>query len=328
MMARSANRPNRRMPVSWHGAMRLTASFVALLSLVTGVQRAGAQDFHYGMNTVTLPPRMADKMVELGAGTVRLAFGWDVIEGRCKGCFDWTVTDAWRDEARRTHRTLFASLAYAPSWANGGNPYWYPPLNYQDWYDFVFAVVSRYKDDIVLFGIWNEPDLDGYLKGTDLRVYQSLAINAHAAILSANPGAIVLGPDVSWHAMRDGWYAGAMAMVGDLFDIVTVHYYADGPPLDYMMDKLVRPYALGKPVWMSEIGMRPCSSAFGEGAQALFYQSVLNLFQARRSWWTGLLFFNLWEPPVGNDCGSGITRADWSNRPAFTLLQKFIREHE
>ena len=307
--------------------MRLAACFLAALLLAAFVPASSAQDFHFGMNTVTLPPRMADKMTELGAGTIRLAFGWDVIEPGCKGCFNWTTTDAWRDEARRTHRTIFATLAYAPAWANGGNPYWYPPVNYQDWYDFVFAVVSRYKDDIVLFGIGNEPNLDIYLKGADLRVYQSLVVNARAAIRAANPAAVILGPDVSWHAMPNGWYAGAMALFGDLFDIVTVHYYPDGPPLDYMMDSLVRPYALGKPVWMSEIGIRPCASAFGEGGQALFYQQVLNLFQERRTWWTGLLFFNLWEPPNGRDCGSAITRQDWSNRPAFTLLQKFIREH-
>ena len=288
---------------------------------------ANAQDFHYGMNTETLPPRMADKMSELGAGTIRLAFGWDVIEGSCKGCFDWSRTDAWRDEARRTHRTIFASLAYAPSWANGGNKYWYPPLNYQDWYDFVFAIVSRYKDDIYLWGVWNEPNLDAYLKGTSLDVYRSLVINARAAILAANPRAVVLGPEVSHHALHDGWYAGAMDTVGDLFDIVTVHWYQDGGPLEYTMDRLVRPYARDKPVWLSETGMRPCTSAFGEAGQALFYREVLTAFQDRRSWWTGVLFFNLWDPPVGRDCGSAITREDWTNRPAFTILQRFIRDH-
>ena len=192
--------------------MHVTFRFLLIAALAATARAAHAQNLHYGMNTVTLPPRMADKMVELGAGTVRLAFGWDVIEGKCKGCFDWTVTDAWRDEARRTHRTLVAALAYAPAWANGNNPYWYPPLNYQDWYDFVFAVVARYRDDILFFGIWNEPDLDSYLKGSDLRVYESLAVNAHAAVRAANSAAIVLGPDVSWHAMRNGWFAGAMAL--------------------------------------------------------------------------------------------------------------------
>ena len=118
------------------------------------------------MNTRVLTAPMADKMTELGGGVVRLAFGWDVIEPDCKGCFDWTTTDAWRDEAQRTHRTIFASLAYTPAWANGGHPYRYPPLNYQDWYDFVFATVSRYRDDILLWGVWNEPNLDEYLQGS------------------------------------------------------------------------------------------------------------------------------------------------------------------
>jgi hypothetical protein len=288
---------------------------------------AAAQNLHYGMNTRVLTAPMADKTAELGAGVVRLAFGWDVIEPGCKGCFDFTATDAWRDEAKRTHRTIFASLAYAPAWANGGHPYSYPPLNYQDWYDYVFAIVSRYRDDIFLWGVWNEPNLDEYLQGADPRVYRSLVITARAAILAANPRATVLGPDVSWHGVKDGWFAAAMQDFGDLFDIVTIHWYADGPPLDVMMDQLVRPVSRGKPVWMSEVGMKPCASSFGEAGQAGFYQRVLDGFQARRDWWTGVLFYDLYETPIGRDCGTAITRADWSNRPAFQLYQTFIRQH-
>ena len=303
--------------VSWHASALLLASAVSALP----------QDFHYGMNTRVLSPRMADKMAELGAGTARLVFGWDVIEAGCKGCYDWTTTDAWRDEARRTHRTIFASLAYAPAWANGGHAYSYPPLNYQDWYDFVLAAVTRYRNDIYLWGVWNEPDLDVFLHGHDVNVYRELAINAHAAIRSANATAVVIGPEVSWHAVADGWFAAAMSSFGDLFDIVSVHWYIDAPSLDRFMDNMVRPYALGKPIWLAEIGRKPCASMFGEGGQALFYAEVLDLFRVRRAWWTAVLFYDLWEDPVPPDCGSAITRPDWSNRPAFTVLQNFIRDH-
>jgi hypothetical protein len=295
---------------------------VATLSMASP---ASAQAIRYGMNTRVLTAPMADKMAELGAGVVRLAFGWDVIEPGCKGCFDWTTTDRWRDEAARTQRVIFASLAYAPAWANGGQPYRYPPLNYQDWYDFVFATVSRYRNDIHLWGVWNEPNLDEYLQGSDPKVYRSLVIAARAAIRAADPRATVLGPDVSWHGVKDGWFAAVMNDFGDLFDIVTVHWYADGPELSVMMDQLVRPASLGRNVWMSEVGMKPCASLFGEAGQALFYQRVLNALQARRSWWTGVLFYDLFEPPAGRDCGTAITRADWSNRPAFLVYQSFIR---
>lgn len=311
--------------LSWHTVrVRL---FLVLSAALSAASSVAAQDFHYGMNTRVLTPPIADKMAELGAGLVRLAYGWDVIEPNCKGCFDWTTTDAWRDEAKRTHRAIFASLAYAPAWANGGLPYRYPPVNYQDWYDFVFATVTRYRDDVYLWGVWNEPNLDQYLQGADPKVYRSLVITARAAIRAANPLATVLGPDVSWHGVKDGWFAAVMNDFGDLFDVVTVHWYADGPELALMMDQLVRPVSLGKPVWMTEVGMKPCASLFGEAGQALLYDRVLGAFEARRSWWTGVLFYDLYEPPVGRDCGTAITRADWSNRPAFLLYQAFILQH-
>jgi Glycosyl hydrolase catalytic core len=303
------------------------ASCYAVAWLLVCARAGLPQDGQYGMNTRVLTPRMADKMAELGAGTVRLAFGWDVIEPNCKGCYDWSTTDRWRDEAKRTHRRIFASLAYAPAWANGGHVYSYPPLNYQDWYDFVLAAATRYRDDIYLWGVWNEPDLDVFLHGGDLDVYRALVINAHAAIRAANPYAVVIGPEVSWHGVTDGFLASAMLSFGDLFDIVTVHWYTDGPSLDRFMDGLVRPYALGKPIWLAEIGRKPCASVFGDAGQALFYAQVLDLFQARRAWWTAVLFYDLWEDPTPPDCGSAITRPDWSNRPAFIVLQNFIRDH-
>jgi hypothetical protein len=301
------------------------------LALAIGLSVAAdarAQNVAFGMNTRVLTPRMADKMVELGAGVVRVPFGWDLIEPDCKGCFNWTTTDAWRDEARRTRRVLFASLAYAPSWANGGHPYNYTPINYQDWYDFVYAAASRYRDDVWLWGVWNEPNLNQFMHGADLKVYRALVIGARAAILAANPRASVLGPDVSHHAMASGWYAAAMTDIGDLFDIVTVHWYLDGPSLEHMMDDLVRPYARGRPIWLSETGMKPCGSSFGEVGQALLVSRVLNAFLPRRAWWTGVSFYDLHDDPLpGRDCGSGVTRFDWSNRPAFTVYQGFIRVH-
>ncbi len=292
---------------------------------------AYSQNYQYGMNIQLNIPSLsgpvADKMSELGAGILRMPFGWDVIEGGCKGCFDWRATDVWRDQARRTRRSIYGSLGYTPRWANGGRAFNYPPSNYQDWYDFVYAVAARYKDDIFLWGIWNEPNLDEYLHNGDLQGYQALVTTASAAIRAANPRARVLGPEVSHHAFKTGWYAAAMKSIGTSFDVVTVHWYPDGPELEYTMDELARPFAQGKNIWLTEVGTKPCASVFGEAAQALFYQRVLNAFQPRRRWWTTVLFYNLYELPVPLDCGAAVVRSDWSNRPAFSLLQAFIKAH-
>ena len=68
-------------------------AFIILACSLAVTASASAQDLRYGMNTRVLTPQMADKMAELGAGVVRLAFGWDVIEPACKGCFTWERTD-------------------------------------------------------------------------------------------------------------------------------------------------------------------------------------------------------------------------------------------
>jgi hypothetical protein len=288
---------------------------------------AFAQSYHYGMNAHDVSGTTADKMTELGADVVRVVFGWDQIEPSCKGCFNWTITDGWRDEARRTKRVIFATLAFTPRWANGGGPIQNPPTSYQDWYDFVFAVASRYKDDIFLWGVWNEPNLSQYLQNGDMGSYEQLARAAQSAIRAANPSALVLGPEVSHHAMTDGWYANAMKKFGNLFDIVTVHWYPDAAPLETFMDQAVRPASLNKNVWLTETGMTPCQTNFGEAGQALFYQRVLQAFEARRAWWTAVLFYDLYDPPTPLTCGSAIVAADGTNRPAFFLFQAFIRSH-
>jgi len=51
----------------------------------------------------------------------------------------------------------------------------------------------------------------------------------------------------------------------------------------------------------------------------------LRAFEPRRNWWTAVVFFNIYDPPSTPDCGSGIVRPDWSNRPAFLVLQANIK---
>ena len=78
-------------------AIQTALSCVCVLALTVN---AGALTYHYGMNAHDVSGRTADKMTELGADIVRVVYAWDVIEASCKGCFDWSQTDAWRDELR------------------------------------------------------------------------------------------------------------------------------------------------------------------------------------------------------------------------------------
>src|SRR5262249_32625036 len=83
-------------------ALSLAIALTIVMPNRVRAQTSPAANLHYGMNTRIITPEVADKMAELGADIIRVPYGWDLIEGACKGCFDWTTTDAWRGEAKRT----------------------------------------------------------------------------------------------------------------------------------------------------------------------------------------------------------------------------------
>ena len=246
--------------------------------LVRRPRAAAAQNLHYGMNTRVLTPQMADKMAELGAGVVRLAFGWDVIEPACKGCFDWTTTDAWRDEARRTRpRRSSRRSAYAPAMGQRRPSVRVPAARTIRTGTTSCSRPCRAIATTSFCGASGTSRTSTcILKGADLRTYRTLAVMAHAAIRAANPRAIVLGPEVSWHGVKDGWFAAAMNDFGDLFDIVTVALVR-GRPRSRRVHGPAR--AAGRRMGKTGVAERERDEAvlslFGEAGQALFYSRVL-----------------------------------------------------
>ena len=158
-----------------------------------------------------------------------------------------TTTDAWRDEAKRTQRD---DLRVAGLRAGVGQRRPAVPLSAAE---LSGLVRLRLRDRLALSRRHPSCGASGTSRTSTSTcrapirsVYRSLVITARAAIRAADPLAMVLGPDVSWHGVKDGWFAAVMNDFGDLFDIVTVHWYADGPDLALMMDQLVRPVSLGK----------------------------------------------------------------------------------
>ncbi|MBI3491203.1 MAG: cellulase family glycosylhydrolase [Acidobacteria bacterium] len=305
-------------------AAALGAIALAARSLVA---QGSASSPPYGMVTHYVDARMADKMRELGGGIVRVDFNWITMQPSpgSRG-FRFDATDATVRSARGRGLDVLATLAYAPSWANGGRPKEAPPLRLQDWDDFVSAVVERYQGrnmDVRYFGVWNEPDLRDFFRGT-VSDYASLVTTARQAIKRANGSAKVLGPEVSHFGVLNGWYASAMEAVGDQFDVVTVHWYPYArQSLETYLDDAVQSRAQGKPVWLTEVGESTCERG-GEDGQARVYRRVLEAFQARRSWLTSIFFYDLYEP--SSKCSWPAVRSDWSNRPAFLVYKDAIAQ--
>ena len=130
-----------------------------------------------GVQLAWLSPQ--DQQVEMmlaaasGARFIGLDFDWRRIQPE-PGRFVWTEIDRIVELAKRYDLILVPMLLYTPRWASSAAfaPLDYhlaPPTRFEDYRDFVYAVVSRYKPygsarftsdgyGITDWVIWNEPN--------------------------------------------------------------------------------------------------------------------------------------------------------------------------
>lgn len=230
---------------------------------------------------------------DAGLEWVRQNFLWNDIEISGKGDFmdrrgpgPWV--DAWAKYDRIVEGCLkhglqiIARLDSPPLWARmpGDDTAAFPkgpPARYEDYGDFVSAVVSRYKGKIRYFQIWNEPNLIGEWGGHPISAeeYTALLKVAHDAAKEANPDAVIITAALAPTAERsirnlnDVLYLEAMYRAGAAayFDIFSTMLYGLGqPPSERRIDldrlNFSRPIMLrevmekygdaNKPIWISE----------------------------------------------------------------------------
>ncbi len=198
---------------------------------------------------------------------VRIDFNWPTVQPTGPSQFNWTTMDEVIDGFSARGISIFATIGYTPAWANGGHSDdAYPPVDVNQWKAFVEASVKRYKNQITYWGIWNEPDLDHFFKGTlEDYVYKVLVPAAEAIryverITKKN--FYVCAPEVSKSAY---FVYKTLQLAGDKVDVVTGHYYGT---IDEIMNKVNQyiGYSGSRPVWLTEVGWK--SGDVGEWGQA------------------------------------------------------------
>lgn len=115
------------------------------------------------------------------------------------GTYTWTALDAMVNQAVAAGTAIIYTFGWVPGCANGNQAKYVPPTNNQYLYNFVTALVTRYKGKIKYYSIWNEMNIGatvGYWTGT---VAQMFAIGQvlYPLIKSIDPNAIVLTPSVA-----------------------------------------------------------------------------------------------------------------------------------
>lgn len=292
----------------------------------------------YGMN-INGPSdaKTVAQTAALNVGWVRFEINWPDVQPDKKTTWNWKPFDDFIKILEARKLKILGSLSYAPAWASGNKTTTKaPPINGSDYRDFVTQVVKRYRGRITHWGLWNEPNLTQFFKGSRRDYVEKVMLPGVEGVRSADPTAKLVGPDLSYQdnpRKQEHWYAWLKAMLAakqDAFDIMSVHIYKEpkSPELWRHMDGTKAPLVEGPnvkdafaglwarplPVWITEIGWK--SEKVGEEKQKQFYEQFFTGIATRWSWVEKVFFYSI------RDGGQsfGLTKNDTSPKRAFAVV--------
>lgn len=179
-------------------------------------------------------------LVPLGINRIRLQAGWAKIEKQ-KGIYDWTWLDHIINDATSRGLNPWLQLSYGNSIYEGGGginlaagvPH--SEIALSAWDKWVVAIVSRYKEKVDEWEIWNEPNFGDNAYNTPDKA-AALHIRTIDVIKSIQPDAKVSGLAIGHIDLE---YADEFFKILNdsarlaLFDYMTYHDYVYNPDSHY-----------------------------------------------------------------------------------------------
>lgn len=327
----------------------LVASAITLFSAVAW----SADSSPYGINSHVPNNQVLDLIAQAGIKWIRVDFNWFQLEP-AKDSYNWGFMDSVVNNARARGLEIFATLAYTPSWASGTSNVADPPRDINDWYDFVYDTVNRYKSKIKYWGMWNEPNLKDFFTGNGWQYREWILKTGAQAAKAADPSCLVLGPELAHLKGWSDFMEEALKEGGaNYIDIITHHCYKgdtgedifdyldedafywpwDDPPLMKMLDNLGID---NKPVWLTEVGWHTSGKAFfsdgtqtetkdsvSENDQALYYHQLLwGVY--KRSYLYKVFPYEIIDDPNPDVPKWGIVKSNYTPKKAYYTYKDFI----
>ncbi|MHB1000317.1 MAG: beta-galactosidase [Armatimonadota bacterium] len=194
--------------------------------------------------------KAAEMAMAAGVKWSREEFMWSAIQPE-RGKFDWSRYDKVVDTAYSHGISVYGLIDY---WSEWTKPYTQEGI--KDYTDYCRALVTRYKDRIKYWEIWNEPNI--FFWPGPKEVYPELLKAAYKTIKEVDPNAHVLGCST---AGIDHDFIKMVMDAGAPFDILTIHPYRAHLDDERFIQELKDVHALTsqvdgkpKPVWITEMG--------------------------------------------------------------------------
>lgn len=313
------------------------------------VQTGVVPDLTWG-TSATDQDRTAASIKDVGAKWVRLSVNWRDAEPS-RGVYNsWWIAQYDRAVAlaRGAGAHVVLMVSESPAWASGSSASYAPPRDPADFARFMRFLSARYAGaGVDAYEIWNEPNISRFwTTGPNPAAYAALLKAAYPAVKAGDPNAKVVFGGLStsdYDYLSRAYAAGAKGS----FDVMAVHPYSCATaPTDVRRGpdgRIVHDVFLGyreveatmaaqgdhKPVWFTEFGWSTTSASCGvsETTQAAYLTSALALAQrdpnVQVACWYNLRN-NYWSHDAdGVEERYGLTRTDYSTKPAFAALKAF-----
>ncbi|HEX5324672.1 MAG TPA: cellulase family glycosylhydrolase [Capsulimonadaceae bacterium] len=282
------------------------------------------QGFGVNIHFTGAPAKDIDGLAKMGVGWIRMDFLWGGVE-KTKGAYDFSAYDTLVTALSAHHIYPLFILDYE-------NPLYGPnsPSTEEDraaFARFAAAAARHYAGKIILWEIWNEPNISFWKPAPNVKDYAALALATAQAIKGADPRATVIAPGMStmdFPFVETCFQAGLLKYI----DGVSFHPYRSSNPetaaADYAtLRGLIARYApSGKeiPLISSEWGYSSAGVSEEQQAQYLTRQWLSNLEQGIKvSIWYD------WHDdgpyPRDGESNFGTVNYDYSPKPAFTAAQ-------
>jgi len=282
--------------------------------------------------------KVVSLMKKAGVGWVRMDFLWQDIEPR-QAEFNFAKYDYIVELLTKNNIKILGLLNYSTEWASSCRAWNCPPLDNKLFVNYAVTVVSRYKDKVKHWEVWNEPDSSTYWTAQDgLKGYCVLLKDTYTALKKIDSECKIL----------NGGLANGIASVNklydngakDYFDILNIHIF-ESPIHQGAIDR-IKAYPLlaykvmsrngdaSKKIWITEIGSPGVKTGLETGNWWLGENPDE---QEQASWardiYTGLLreeavetifwaYFRDCKGHWGNGVDYfGLVRWDFSQKPAY-----------
>ena len=278
----------------------------------TGHVAAGTPRSFYGVISADpfLDGATLERLGRGGVGTLRVNFGWGLVQPSRGAPYNWSQYDLEVAGAAVHGIRVLATVYGSPTWAEPSPEY--PPLGsaLPGFVSFVQAAVARYGAHgtfwrqhpelpyrpIEDWQLWNEPNSVYFWKpAPDPRSYLTVLRAFHGAVKRADPdGSVMLGglfptpKGIDMPAfMSDLYRLGA----AKLFDEAAVHPYAADPEralaaTEQLRGLLDRAGDQEKPIWITEVGWasggQPSGLTVGPERQAEYLTRIFELAAGAR----------------------------------------------